>query len=123
MDLDTGDSPDRRASYRLPCRLECRVAQRGMIWDISVGGVAINFLTPIPEGQTIFIRLAKDDPDLAEVEAEVVTCRQTGGAYVLHVHFVNMSPAVERALNRYMIRLQVRQVTSHVSGTVAKVRQ
>ena len=104
----SADKPrERRATFRQACHQSCPVELSGTLRDLSLGGAALEMPFPIPVGQRLKITVADADIRL-DLTGEVVA---TGPGYfkacVMHLRFVEMPAAIERALQRYLIKLEI----------------
>ena len=104
---------EKRAVYRHNCSLPITIEQNFTLLDVSVRGAAFESFHSFNNGTLLHIHISKDDPFLHSIEAEVTsTERRTSATFTIHSRFTNVSSAVDRALNRYLLSLQVRRVGS-----------
>lgn len=101
------DYSDRRRHYRHRCSQHVVVRQFGVLVDISAGGAALEVPYSLPVGTTITVPVCETDPLLRLLEAEVLSSnRRRNNAWLVHVRFLKITTAVERAMQRHILSLQ-----------------
>ena len=103
---------ERRATFRQPCHQGCPVEFSATLRDLSLGGAALELPFCVPTGQRFRITVADADSRIGLTCEVVATGQGHFLAFAMHVRFVELSGATERALQRYMIKFQAQTSVS-----------
>jgi hypothetical protein len=101
---------ERRMAYRHPCGWNCTVHMSFVLRDLSQGGASLEVPLHMPAGTRMNVCVLENDPDLKMVPAVVLSCEFKDGIYTAHLQFDGRTLSRDRALNRYLMRLQTRRV-------------
>lgn len=104
---------ERRTVYRHTCNIPVSIEQNFTLLDVSVRGAALESFHTFNKGTRLKVHISEDDPLLRSIESEVTsTERRTTATFTVHTRFINITPAVDRALNQHLLSLQIRRVGS-----------
>jgi hypothetical protein len=102
---------ERRSSYRHKCNTPINIQLIATLIDISGGGVALELPFTLPIGMKVGIHISDTDPLLDILEAEVVrNNRRNVVESVSHLRFTDLTPAIQKALQRHLLSLQMRRL-------------
>lgn len=102
------DSSDRRRHYRHRCSTHVPIRQFTTIIDISSGGAALEMTYGLPPGTKLLVPVCETEPLLKLMESEVLSSNlRRNHKWVVHVRFMNITPLVERAMQRHILNLQL----------------
>jgi len=101
---------DRRQHYRHRCNTQVKIRHTAKLVDVSVGGAALEMSYGPPVDMKITVPVNEKEPVLAALEGEVLSsnCRAPN-TYMVHVRFTNVTPALERAMQRLILGFQMRR--------------
>jgi hypothetical protein len=98
-----------RTSYRHRCKIGTLLYVDTTIMDLGMGGAQIETSLLLPIGSRVRLKIS-NDAQLDSVESEVLAVRQvTHGSVTMNVRFTNITPLLDRALQRHLLTLQVRK--------------
>jgi hypothetical protein len=98
-----------RTSFRHKCKVGTLLTMDATILDLGMGGAQIETKLPLPMGSRVRLKIANEEL-LDNIESEVLAVRQTSPYVALmNVRFCNITPALDRALQRHLLTLQVRK--------------
>jgi hypothetical protein len=101
---------DRRLAYRHPCGWNCGASMTFVLRDLSIGGASLETQLHLPLGTRMNICVLDNDPELKVVPAVVLSCESREKFFIAHVQFDGRTLNRDRALNKYLLRLQTRRV-------------
>jgi hypothetical protein len=101
---------DRRQNFRYPCNDPVTFQQRGKLVDLSIGGALLETVSLMPAKTALRVCVSEHEPLLKALDAEVISCQQvTDDQCHSNLQFRNVTPSVERALQRYLLGRQSRR--------------
>jgi len=105
------DFDDRRRHYRQRCCQPIPLRQIGVLLDISADGAALEMPYGFPGGTKISLHVNENVPLLRLMDAEVLSSnRRKNNTWLVHVRFLNITTAIERAMQQYILSLQIRRM-------------
>lgn len=110
--MATESRRERRATFRQPCHQGCPVEFSGVLRDLSLGGAALELPFCVPVGQRLHIVVSDQESRIGLTCEVVATAQGYVHPFVMHMRFVDVSAATERALQRHLIKLQVQTSVS-----------